>query len=237
MGVLLVIVACIIAVAFIVEFAAYIVIGVLILGVIIVAIIIAKWLYTEHGKAIKKENVDRYGYWQFVRLGKTVETRAENQFILKIITKGHLIIDTCVWMAGEEFDCFYEDLFDVLQENGGKITISADILDELSRLKTDSNTKKRTRARRGLTRIEKFQNDGLIKTCGVKKVANPKAYADKSIIDFFMKSDNSSLLTFDKELRIRLTAKLEEQKITNARQILTIRPTKYNDCFQSKECL
>ena len=150
------------------------------------------------------------------------------------MTKGHLILDTCVWMAGEELDCFYEDLFNVLKENGGKITISADILDELSRLKTDSNSQKRAGARRGLTRIEKFQNDGLIKTCGVKNVANPNAYADKSIIDFFMKSDNSTLVTFDKELRIRLTAKLEEQNLTNSRQILNIKPTKYNK-FQSEE--
>lgn len=183
----------------------------------------------EREKARRKWEEDKkyYGRWNLIQKNNTIETREKNEATLKNIVKSKLIIDTCIWMD-TELDNFFEDIFAVLKRVDKRIILLGDIYEEIVRLRKESG-EKGSKARVALKRIAHFTDANLILPMNLQKEAISTAYADKTIIYFYGKENNVTILTHDKELSVRMKLLFNKKQNNNVNQIFDIKATIYAD--------
>lgn len=173
-----------------------------------------------------------YGCWNFIQKYNIIPTAKENQSILNRIVMSKFIIDTCIWMD-TGLDCFFEDLVETLKKNNSKIILLGDIYEEIVRLKKGSD-ETGYKARVALKRVQYLLDSGLIISNGIKKEANPYVYADETILSFFERENNITILTHDAELKVRMSLLTNENKTANhTKQIFDIKLTKYATTVQN----
>ena len=137
-------------------------------------------------------------------------------FISETVLAQSLVIDSNIWM-NEEYENFFTVLRHCVRDASTQIELPGKIFDELCNLKKDNAydapDRKNRKARLAIQRIEDFQKEQLLRIERVTIDSDPRAYADKEIVELMVadakKGKTLCLISEDKELRIRVREHLQ----------------------------
>lgn len=146
------------------------------------------------------------------------------QFInkFKTLITECFIIDSNIWMD-PNYDIYFDVLNLVCTHENYKIVLYGVQFDEIVNIKKKTkfnaeNDDRNKRARLAIRRIELLQKQGLLDIRPITINAEPNAYADPLILKLILtsakKQINGSLITNDKELRIRARQLLSDNAVT-----------------------
>ncbi len=130
-----------------------------------------------------------------------------------------VLVDSNIWMQ-IDYDRFFTELEWVMKKNSSTIKMSSVQFDEIINLKNlpYENPKSRL-ARCALNRIEYFQNIDLLEIIPMNFEAKKNAYADPDIIKILLDSSSKhsvmTLVTDDRELRIRTNQIIKDKSQSN----------------------
>jgi len=133
---------------------------------------------------------------------------------------GYLIIDSNIWME-PKYDDFFETLKQACKNSNYKMELLGVQFDEIVNIKkrTDYGKGKNKRARIAISRIENFQNEGILNISKITLDSKSYAYADPYIVKIIIEKAKNGhkciFLSEDKELKVRvrqfLTNKIEDK--------------------------
>jgi len=138
--------------------------------------------------------------------------------------KSLILVDSNIWMQ-KEYESFFESLEWIMKKYSSTIKMSSVQFDEIINLKNlpYENPKSRL-ARCALTRIEHFQNIDLIEIIPMQFEAKKNAYADPDIIKILLDSSSKhpimTLVTDDRELRIRTNQIIKDKSESDFKSII-----------------
>lgn len=130
-----------------------------------------------------------------------------------------LVIDSNIWM-NELYDPFFYVLSSCCDHTGYKLSLAGIQFDEIANInKTTKHEHPKSRAARIATyRIESLQKAGFLTVDQITIDAKKKAYADPTIIQLLKEraesDENCTLISQDRELRIRAREFLSDHKTT-----------------------
>lgn len=135
-----------------------------------------------------------------------------------------LLVDSNIWMD-RDYEDFFKDLEWVMNRFESSIKMSSIQFDEMVNLKNlPYDNPKSKLARCALARIEHFQNIDLIEIIPIGLNAKKNAYADpdfiKILVDSLKSHSAMTLVSDDRELRIRANQILKDKKAHDFKTIM-----------------
>lgn len=147
----------------------------------------------------------------------------ENKYIekLNVLRKyfnGTIVFDTCIWEDGATRKEFFDMLKCILKENGSKITILADIFQEIGKHADSPVREEQIKGTAALRIIEDFVNDDLVFIEDAAFEYNDnKLFADEKIYEFAKKCDAQKkeciIFTNDRPLRTSIKCSFDNDTI------------------------
>lgn len=131
---------------------------------------------------------------------------------------GFILIDSNIWME-YDYQNFFDVLMKLLEKTSNSIVMPSEQFDEIVNLKNRPyEDRKSKQARCALSRIESFQNKRKLKIIPMGVKTEKEAYADpvilKILINKAAECSNVTLISCDRELRIRANGLVSEDSCT-----------------------
>lgn len=146
------------------------------------------------------------------------EQQQEEYNTLRNYFKGTIVFDTCIWEEGSAKKEFFDILKNILKENGCKITILADIFQEIGKHADSTVQEEKLKGKSALGIIEDFVDDDLvfIEDAAFEYNGN-KLFADEKIYEFAKKCDAQKkeciIFTNDRPLRTSIKCSFDNDTI------------------------
>ena len=132
--------------------------------------------------------------------------------------KGTIVFDTCIWEEGAAKKEFFDISKNILKENGCKITILADIFQEIGKHADSTVQEEKLKGKSALGIIEDFVDDDLVFIEDAAFEYNDnKLFADEKIYEFAKKCDAQKkeciIFTNDRPLRTSIKCSFDNDTI------------------------